>query len=68
MCFQIFLQDFVPINHIAKTTLFVSQVTEIEVVFVVWDWKGLIVLWVSYHAFKEDNEIKRFNKIINDKR
>lgn len=35
------------INHIAKTTLFASQVMEIEVVFVAWDWKDLIVLCVS---------------------
>lgn len=41
---------------------------EIEVVFVVWDWKGLIVFWVSYYVFKEDIENERFNKINNDKR
>lgn len=39
------------VNHIAKTTLFVSQVTEVEVVYVVWDWKDLIVLCVRYNLW-----------------
>lgn len=41
---------------------------EFEVVFVVWDWKDLIVFCVSYYVIGENIKKERFNKIINDKK